>query len=188
MGVPAALFERRTSPEPHPRAHYINNRTMETLRSIPEASQTVARLSPPLDHWRRFVYSTGLPLPRLPRVLASVDHFPGAPSFPADPAATPSPVAHVPQHAFSATLLDRARRMSAAFGSALSLFEGWEVAGVDDHGGGAVVTARRGEEEARVACDWVVACDGAGSRVRKRAGMDMEGEPCIQTLISAHFR
>lgn len=38
-----------------------------------------------------------------------------------------------------------------------------------------------------VACQYVVAADGAGSPIRKMIGVAMEGEAEIQKLISVHF-
>lgn len=69
----------------HPQAHYINNRTMELLRTIPaplqHANQTddslaavVDQLSPPLMEWRRFRYVDQLVGGQ---VYGDVDHFKG---------------------------------------------------------------------------------------------------------------
>lgn len=40
----------------------------------------------------------------------------------------------------------------------------------------------------RVQCQYVVACDGAGSGLRRAAGIGLRGEPRLQQLVSIHFR
>ena len=54
-------------------AHYINHRSMEVFRSMGgDLAAQIVRRSPPLDHWRSFVYCESV----IGRLLGSVDHFP----------------------------------------------------------------------------------------------------------------
>ena len=59
-------------------AHFINCRTMEVFRQIPSGfvegnslAEDVRQASPPLDHWRKFVYCQSM----TGRVFGDVDHF-----------------------------------------------------------------------------------------------------------------
>ncbi len=59
-------------------AHFINCRTMEVFRQIPSGQRPgnsladdVRQASPPLDHWRKFVYCQSM----TGRIFGDVDHF-----------------------------------------------------------------------------------------------------------------
>ena len=87
MGVKTVVLDAAAGPTAHPRAHYINNRTMEVFRTLPcgttaqgahggSVEARVQRHVPPLAEWRAFRY--------VDRLVGGeeygvVDHFPGAP-------------------------------------------------------------------------------------------------------------
>lgn len=61
-------------------AHFINCRTMEVFRQMPDGrgghltaslAERVREASPPLDHWRKFVYCRSM----TGEILGEVDHF-----------------------------------------------------------------------------------------------------------------
>lgn len=70
-GMRVLLLEQKSRLSSHPQAHFINNRSMEIFRQIGVEKQILAQ-SPPLSHWRRFVYCRNFSLDGL---LGEVDHF-----------------------------------------------------------------------------------------------------------------
>ena len=72
FGVDHLVCERRARPSTHPQAHFVNNRTMEIFRPVLGLGASIARSQPPLEHWRRFVYCTGM---ARGVELGRVDHF-----------------------------------------------------------------------------------------------------------------
>ena len=132
MGVRTALLERRPSPDLHPRAHYINNRTMEIFRHISGLESSLRAACPPLSHWRRFLYTTGAVQGS---ILADVDHFPKK-EHPGDDAVSPTHVAHVPQPRVVEMLGERvARHTGWGEGRPVEWRRGVEVSGTGWGGG-----------------------------------------------------
>lgn len=81
MGVKTVVLDAAAGPTAHPRAHYINNRTMEIFRTLPAGDSRsasvearVQRRVPPLAEWRAFRYVDKL---MGGEEYGEVDHFPG---------------------------------------------------------------------------------------------------------------
>jgi len=70
-GIKCAVIEKNVKFTRHPRAHFINNRTMEIFRKLDGLAGDIERSQPPVDLWRKFVYCTSLS----GSVLGSVDHM-----------------------------------------------------------------------------------------------------------------
>lgn len=70
-GIKCAVIEKNVEFTRHPRAHFINNRTMEIFRKLDGLARDIERSQPPVDLWRKFVYCTSLS----GSVLGSVDHM-----------------------------------------------------------------------------------------------------------------
>nr|CAB3479145.1 unnamed protein product [Digitaria exilis] len=71
FGIKCAVIEKNVEFTRHPRAHFINNRTMEIFRKLDGLAGEIERSQPPVDLWRKFVYCTSLS----GSVLGSVDHM-----------------------------------------------------------------------------------------------------------------
>ena len=107
------MCERRARPSTHPQAHFVNNRTMEIFRPVLGLGASIARSQPPLEHWRRFVYCTGM---ARGVELGRVDHFDdGTHDGTHDDdddrhhrEVSPASVAHFGQHRLVPELLQRA--------------------------------------------------------------------------------
>lgn len=77
----------------------------QVFRPLGGLASEVAQLTPPLEHWRRFVYCQSM----AGRLLGAVDHFPGQ-EHPTSPL-SPEPLAHLPQNRLLQLL---AKRVEAA--------------------------------------------------------------------------
>lgn len=202
--VPTLLLDAAPTPFAHPAAHFINARSMETLRGVRapdegmEASvaAAVAAATPPADHWRRFIYCTAAAGPE----LASVDHFGGGAGAshrgdgaPGDPA-TPASVAHLSQHRLLPLLLAARARVAAwQVRAGCRPGEAWHGCRVESVQGGArgrpsaVAFTRGSGAPESVTADHVVAADGARSTLRTAAGVGMAGDGVLGHMLSIHF-
>ena len=97
---------------------------------------------------------------------------------------TPTPLRNLSQHRFEPILADELR---ASAGAELRYRRQWEhseelgdvvMSDVTDLDTGATT---------RVRSRYVIGCDGAGSRVRKMLGIEMQGPPLIQCFLMIHF-
>ncbi|KAG0583412.1 hypothetical protein KC19_3G134100 [Ceratodon purpureus] len=197
-GVASLVVDKRRRLSEHPQAHFLNNRTMEIFRKMEGLTAEIEAKQPPVEQWRRFVYCTTLSGP----VLGIVDHL-----RPEDLASRRSPtaVAHFSQHHLLPLLYEKAQRLGlkvpknssywSQFAALASypgpILMGHECVSITSNSNGvnARIAASQGVSRPAVdvACEYVVAADGAGSPIRKMIGVAMEGEAEIQKLISVHF-
>ena len=180
-GVPSIILERSPELTTHPRAHFINHRTMEVFRGMAGLSSDVEAAMPPLRQWRNFIYCTELNGGTL---LGIVDHFKGQTS-PLVPYYSPEPVAHLAQHKLLPML---AQRAAAAPGVDLRM--GHRVTGLVHHGSDSVrvqVESENGKSKYEIKAQYLVAADGAHSGIRQALGIPMVGPGPMQHLINIHF-
>lgn len=110
--VPSVVLERSPSLTIHPRAHFINHRTMEIFRSIDGLSHTVSDSMPVLDEWRSFVYCSSM-VGDKSSIIGIVDHFLNQRS-PHNLSVSPEPVAHLSQHKLLPLLAERAEKAKSS--------------------------------------------------------------------------
>ncbi|KAL3678132.1 hypothetical protein R1sor_021088 [Riccia sorocarpa] len=197
-GIRSMVVEKRSELSRHPQAHFINNRTMEIFRMMDGLADEVEKAQPPLDQWRRFVYCNTLAGP----VFGTVDHL-----QPQDISREKSPtyIAHFSQHRLLPVLLSRARKLSQALDGGTKAATnnartpvswqgvqfGHELVSFSVESGGVLarISSRNKDEgcSREVECSYLVGTDGAGSSVRKKLGISMEGPEALQELISVHF-
>lgn len=212
FGVDHLVCERRARPSTHPQAHFVNNRTMEIFRPVLGLGASIARSQPPLEHWRRFVYCTGM---ARGVELGRVDHFDdGTHDGTHDDddrhhrEVSPASVAHFGQHRLVPALLQRAYalhprgRDGFITGATLTDVRTRSPAAPGatfGSRGRAPVTARLAlagfnraddpnDSTMPVDANVLVAADGANSRVRDSlAPVRMTGTPTMQHLVNVHF-
>ena len=197
IGVRCVVVDNTSDVDYRPRAHFMSSRTMEILHSI-DASfvHTMRAHSMPCNAWRRFRYlSTGNGID-----LSGVDHFDGNLDDCSDDGGTsPVSTAHRPQTDITPCLLQciDLRRCTI-----LSGHEVTEVARANSPGRGAptwlscnVRPAPKGipsgdvrhELDGSVRAKYIVACDGANSRVRQVCKIRLAGNGCINSLANLYF-
>ncbi len=179
-GIPSVLFEKSRELPQHPKAHCINHRTMEVFRGMVPGGGLATRVReamPPLEQWRSFVYSTGsLLAPR--SLLGVVDHF----DTEHGGCISPEPVAHVPQHRLIPMLVDQ---IDGRYRDLIDFRMNQNIVSVSqDDGSVTVEMDGMGTETG----SYLVAADGAHSRIRKSLGIDMDGPGTLQYLVNIHFR
>ena len=179
LGIDFLILERRQTLHQAPQAHVISSRSLEICRSVG------------IDH--REILARG---PKLKDTLCVrwVDRLLGRDLgvfvMGSDPAEvmrmltqTPSPTTNLSQDQFEQVLFDH---LAARGGSEKVLFgHEWEsYAEEDEH---CLSTVNTDDGILKVASDYLIGADGAGSRVRKAAGIDMLGPDNIQTYVNIHF-
>jgi 2,4-dichlorophenol 6-monooxygenase len=183
-GVPHLVVERRESTSVLPRAHYLNQRTMELFRQHGFADE-VYRVSCPLPNMSEVVWRTSLagddPLDG--RDLYRIDSFGGRGTAETYAADSPCPSTNLPQHRLEPLLLRQARDRapdSLLFNHVLDEFS------QEDDGVTAWITNRATGEARTVRARYLLGADG-GRTVGAELGVPMDGDGGGFTIVSVHF-
>ncbi|CAO1942681.1 unnamed protein product [Urochloa humidicola] len=197
FGIKCAVIEKNVEFTRHPRAHFINNRTMEIFRKLDGLAGDIERSQPPVDLWRKFVYCTSLS----GSVLGSVDHMKQE-DF--DKVISPVSVAHFSQYKLVDLLLKKLEGIGfqtclpGEIGNSMQnlgleskILMGHECTSLQKTDDGILVEASVNNggriQDRKLHCGLLIGTDGARSTVRELAGISMEGERDLQKLVSVHF-
>jgi 2,4-dichlorophenol 6-monooxygenase len=173
LGVRAIVVERRDGVRRAPAAHVVNARTFEICRQAGVDMDAIAAVArPPADGGSTYWVTKlgGDVLGRLPFERQGDDVL----------ALTPTPLRNLSQHRFEPILLDAVRAAGAEpprYGHA------W-VSSVDD-GDGVTSTISDGGQYT-VRSRYVIAADGAGSRIRHSLGIVPVGPDELQRFVMIH--
>jgi len=176
-GVAARLLDRREGPQRAPAAHVVNARTFEICRAagIDFATFDAASSSPrDAGHAIWMTNLAGEEIGRLPfeRQQDEVLRL------------TPTPLRNLSQHHFEAIVRDALAKAGAAqpeYGMQ------WESATQDADGIVSQVRNLATGAVTEIRSHYLIACDGAGSRIRKSLGIEMEGPQQLQHFLMIHF-
>lgn len=175
QGIVSRLVDRRPRPSSAPKAHAVNPRTLEICESAGVSAAALRRAGASAND-AGFVRFMG--------TLAGPE-FGALPYERQDDAAlahTPFPLTNIPQPKFEAALF------KAVEAEPLISFErGVACTAVEEHPEGIVATLAGERETSQLDCSYVVAADGAGSRLREALGIVMEGPEALQHYIMIHF-
>ncbi|MEM9513298.1 MAG: FAD-dependent monooxygenase [Actinomycetota bacterium] len=172
---PCLVVERRDGPQRHPAAHVVNARTLEVFRQAGIDMDAVHALAnPPEDagHVNFVTRLNGELIGRLPFERQGPEVLD----------VTPTPLRNISQHRLEPVL-------AAATAATIDLrYEHeWLMSEQDDDGVTSIIRDRSTGHEFAVRSDYVLAADGASSRVRKSLGINMIGPPSLQSFIAIHF-
>jgi 2,4-dichlorophenol 6-monooxygenase len=174
LGVEVRVIERRSEAGRAPAAHVVNARTFEICRSAGIDMQALmAHTRGPKDAGRSIFVTrlAGEVLGNLPFERQDKDVLD----------LTPTPLRNLAQHRFEAVLHASLGAHSAEFG------QQWESA---EQGETHVVSTVRDLESDtayEIQSRYVIAADGAGSRIRAAQGIEMSGPPKLQSFVMIHF-
>jgi 2,4-dichlorophenol 6-monooxygenase len=184
LGVETLLVERHATTSMLPKAHILNQRTMEIFREAGLAG-AVYEQGAPLEAMSRTVWYTSLagPTPLHGREVGRIDSWGGGDRTAAYDAASPCRLTNLPQHWLEPLMLAHAGRSPAA-----ELLFRHELVAVrqDDDGVTATIRALDSDEEFEVTADHVVAADG-GRTVGRLVGLEFEGRRSLVNMVSTHF-
>lgn len=177
LGVRSVLVERHPSTTDHPKARGFFTRTMEILR--PWGIEASLREHALPSGGFRFIWVESLTGREIGRVEPAHRDIPGPRS--------PTYVCMAAQDAFEAELRHHAEtypEIKLGFNAELTAFE-QDVTGVT-----ATLRDRRSEQIQTVRASYMIAADGASSRIREALGIGMVGlgELDQNIIINIHFR
>ena len=175
-GVEAITITKYRGTADSPRAHITNQRTVEVLRDL-DVEKELAALAMPQDLMGAQIFATsfaGMELGRTMAWGAGVDRKSDYLR------ASPCAMCNIPQHKLEPVILDAALRHRAAvrFNSELVRIR------QDDEVVHAIVHDRELGVEFEIQAKYVIAADGARSKVAEEIGFDFEGEVEIGEAIS----
>jgi putative polyketide hydroxylase len=165
FGTPTIILERRQSRSDHPRAHYVNTRTMELFRQWDCDAELIAGQFP-----QEF-----MPMP----LLEMMGGTPMTDRIKFSPALVTSVAQDIVEEGIE--------RKLKSYGLC-DLKWGWTVSKVADLGDGVEVTATSTTGEAATfKSRWCVAADGSSSAVRQSLGVNMIGDPELDRILNIYF-
>jgi 2,4-dichlorophenol 6-monooxygenase len=179
-GVDHLLVERHSGTAHTPRAHIVNQRSVEILRQLGIEERFHAAATPQAM-MRNNIWCTSL----TGREVARSETWGTGPLRSAEyAAASPVPMANCPQTVFEPLLLDAAREA----GSDIRFDHVFEDARADDDGVTSTVLDRRSGERITVRSAYLLGADGARSQVLDVAGLEIEGPAGLSQAVNVWFR
>jgi 2,4-dichlorophenol 6-monooxygenase len=176
-GRRALVLERRPGPQPAPAAHVVNARTLEICRQAGVDMDAIARAAKDPADAGSAIFVTrldGEEVGRLPFEQQGEDCL----------RHTPTPLRNLSQHRFEPIL---AAAIAATPEAGIRYGQEWERARQDADGVTSIVRDLASGETCEVRSRFLIAADGAGSRVRKSLGIEMEGPARLQSFLMIHF-
>jgi 2,4-dichlorophenol 6-monooxygenase len=179
-GIDHLLVSKYAGTAHTPRAHIVNQRTVEIMRHL-GVEQDLLQVATPQEMMRNNLWVTSLAGREIARLEAWGT---SAARFHEYSMASPSPMVNCPQTTFEPMLHDAARRAGAdlRFGHELVGFER-----VDD-GFVSRVVVRSSGEEITVRSRHLIGADGARSTVLDMAGLTVEGRTAMSHAVNIWFR
>lgn len=171
------VVEQRDGPQRHPAAHVVNARTLEILRQAGfdlDAIGAVAKDPTDAGHVNFVTRLDGELIGRLPFERQGPDCL----------ELTPTPLRNISQHRLEPILADA---VAADDLVDLRYRTRWESSVQDADGVTSLVRDLDTDEVIEVRSRWVLAADGAGSGLRRAAGIEMVGPRTLRSFIAIHL-
>ncbi|MEM1401912.1 MAG: FAD-dependent monooxygenase [Pseudomonadota bacterium] len=180
-GIASIVIERQAGINPHPKAHELNTRSLEILASLGVSTKELrSEASPPGDGCRIAFCQ------RINEEFGAIDLHRDID----DPGkyqrflASDEPYLNISQVEIERILHGHCQRNPLID---FRLGHQWDSMEETDAGVVSSVSERDGGANQRILARWLIAADGAGSRVRKAIGIRMEGPEKVQDFVNAYF-
>lgn len=179
-GTACMLVEKYPGTAHTPRAHIVNQRTVEIMRHL-GIEQDLLAVATPSSLMRNNLWITSLAAPEVARLEAWGT---GVDRIGEYAAASPSPMVNCPQTVFEPLLLNAVRDA----GCDVRMQHEWESFSQDADGVTSIVLDRESGERLRIRSRYLVGADGAGGKVLTQAGLRVEGRTAIAHALNIWFR
>jgi len=179
-GIEHVLVEQYPDTAHTPRAHIVNQRTVEILRHL-GVEERFHAVATPQSMMRNNLWVTSL----AGREVARSETWGTSPARAGEyAAASPVPMANCPQTVLEPLLLDAAREA----GADIRFEHVFESAQEDADGVTSVIRHRSTGEKLIVRSQYVLGADGARSKVMAQAGLTVEGPSGLANAANVWFR
>jgi 2,4-dichlorophenol 6-monooxygenase len=178
QGLENLVVDRREGPHRAPQAHVVNPRTLEICRAAGIDTDALRKHATPRadgSHVRWMTTLAGKELGCLPYERQGDEVL----------AYTPTPLLNLSQHLFEPILLERVRN---EIGTTVRYRHQWSALEQEANAVSSVIEDLETGESYRVRSRYVLAADGAASRVRKSLGIEMAGPDRLQSFVMIHFQ
>lgn len=179
-GIECLLVEKYAGTAHTPRAHIVNQRTVEIMRHLGVDGRLLEVATPP-DLMRNNLWITTLAAPEVGRLEAWGTGHERAGDY---AAASPSPMLNCPQTVFEPLLMDAVREA----GCDVRVRHEFESHEEDDRGVVSTVKDLVTGETLLVRSRYLVGADGARATVLSQAGLTVAGETAIAHALNIWFR
>ncbi len=176
-GRECLVIERRAGPQTAPAAHVVNARSFEICRQAGldmHAIEAVCKNPADAGHVRFVTRLSGEEIGHLPFERQGDECL----------RYTPTPLRNLSQHRFEPILAEVLQKLP---GVDLRYGWEWEASEPDDDGVTSLVRDLATGRTSEVRSRYVIAADGAGSRIRRSLGIEMQGPQRIQSFLMVHF-
>src|SRR5438445_13840667 len=182
MGVPSRLVSRYAGTSILPKAHVLNQRTMEIFTELGVASELLAR-STPAENMQATAWYAGVNGPHdgYGRRLGRLEVWGGGYTDPDFIAASPFRTANLPQIRLEPLLKQRAEELGGDIRFGHEFIDCQQ----DADGVTATVQVRETGEKYTVRAQYLLGCDG-GRTVGKAVGIELEGKRNLIRMVSTH--
>jgi 2,4-dichlorophenol 6-monooxygenase len=177
QGRRCLVVERRAGPQTAPAAHVVNARTFEICRQAGlDMGAIESACKDPADagHVRFVTRLAGEEIGRLPFERQGEECL----------RYTPTPLRNLSQHRFEPILAEALGKRETA---ELRYGVQWESCEQDAQGVTSTVRDLESGKSSTLRSRYLIAADGAGSRIRSHLGIEMQGPPRIQSFLMIHF-
>jgi len=176
-GIPSLLIDRRQTTLTAPKAHAVNARTLEICESVGVSASHLRALGAAANEGGevRFVSTlTGTEFGCLPYERQDDAAF----------ESTPFPLSNIPQPVFEEELIAKIKQESL-----IDFRRGLECRTLQqtDERVEATLVELQSDESESFSFDYVIAADGAGSRIRQSLDIEMEGPEVLSSYLMIHF-
>ncbi|MFD0847282.1 FAD-dependent monooxygenase [Sphingosinicella xenopeptidilytica] len=184
-GVRSILVERNTHTTRHPKMDLTNGRSMELYRRLGLSDRLRAVGVPEENPWP-IIWCTapnGEELARFDYPCAAEQR--NATALLNNGSGTAEPGMRISQIVLEPVLkkaIEENPLVDARFG--------WMFETLQQEADGVVTTIKQtdGEQRASIRSDYLIGCDGGGSRVRRAVGIELEGNHDVARIMMIHFR
>jgi 2,4-dichlorophenol 6-monooxygenase len=179
-GIECLVVEKYAGTAHTPRAHIVNQRTVEIMRHLGVEDRLLA-VATPHEMMRNNLWITTLAAPEIARLEAWGTGHERAGEY---AAASPSPMLNCPQTVLEPLLMDAV--LDA--GCDVRMQHEFESHEQGDDGVLSTVTDLATGETLRVRSQYLIGADGARAKVRSQAGLTIEGDSAIAHALNIWFR
>ncbi|WP_375783483.1 FAD-dependent monooxygenase [Bradyrhizobium sp. Pha-3] len=183
LGIDHILVSALSHTSLLPKAHVLNQRTMEIFEELGVAERIFARSTPP-ENMKATAWYAGVTGNHdgYGRRLGHLEVWGGGYTDPDFIAASPFRTANLPQIRLEPLLKQRAEEMGG------DIRFGHEVMGYQQDADGvtAEIKIRETGDTYRVRCEYLLGCDG-GRTIGKLAGIELEGQRNLMRMVSSHI-